>query len=278
MAYLREMRIDYELTDFIFPEGLLAPTKNPALLFDDTDVFLLNFRDHNNGIEKHNLHLPRYPAGRTFNPLSDRFAPAMLSTRTMLPYRENGSTASYKMARLLATFFRRFEKLFLIRKPFSWQSKWRKCRTRIILPSYIKLYWTASEKTGEKTVTYLRASVILFCKTKTSIGLRKLLLSKIIPSPCLLTVFYATWNLQTVEPLTVIRVVDEVQGEVASSEGEVSDDLPDGAGGGCVRVCTRLQFSASEVNSSLYITKHRDNKNLYCPRWLNTVARLYFWF
>ena len=102
--YLLGIRPDYELTDYIFPNDPTAPMKKPTMLISNDGVFLLTCRDHNKKINKQYLHLPKHPAGRIFNPLPDRFAPAVLSTRTMKPFRENFSSASYKMVRLQASF------------------------------------------------------------------------------------------------------------------------------------------------------------------------------
>ena len=102
--FLRGMRPDYRQHDALFPDDPQSPAKHPSILVNDNGVFLLTCRDHGVKINKQYLHLPEHPAGRVFSPFADRFAPAVLNTRTMKPFRENYSTASYKMLKLNASF------------------------------------------------------------------------------------------------------------------------------------------------------------------------------
>ena len=98
------MRTDYTQHDVLFPDDPESPSKHPSLLINNDGVFLLTCRDHGAKIDRQYLHLPQHPAGRVFSPIGDRFAPAVLSTRTMKPFRENYSTASYKMLKLNSSF------------------------------------------------------------------------------------------------------------------------------------------------------------------------------
>ena len=90
--------------DALFPNDVQSPSKHPSLLVNDSGVFLLTCRDHSVKINKQYKHLPEHTAGRIFSPFADRFAPAVLNTRSMKPFRENYSTASYKMLKLIASF------------------------------------------------------------------------------------------------------------------------------------------------------------------------------
>ena len=225
MVYLRGIRTDYELTDFIFPEDPLAPSKKPTLLFNDNGVFLLTCRDHNNKIDKQYLHLPRHPAGRIFNPLSDRFAPAILSTRTMKPFRENFSTASYKMVKLQSSFAglntcflsesRSFDKVN--DESVAHESFYLHMRkdTELVLRKLVK-NGHLSQGVGDsilqnKNFDWIEKAAIFENHTN------------FLPLETVGFLRYVR-NLQVVEPLTVIEEVDEVEGDDISSESEVSHE------------------------------------------------------
>ena len=68
------------------------------------EIFLFKKIDINKKIGEQYLHIPKHPAGKLFSPLSDRFAPATLSTKTIDSFRENLSNSSYKMHRLDGSF------------------------------------------------------------------------------------------------------------------------------------------------------------------------------
>ena len=104
ISYLSGMRTDYEIPDFIFPDDPFAPIVKPSLLVSDDGIFLLTCKDHDKKIKEQYCHLPKHPCGRIFNPLPDRFAPAILSVRSVKPFRENFSSASYKMVKLNSSF------------------------------------------------------------------------------------------------------------------------------------------------------------------------------
>jgi len=102
--FLRGIRSDYELTDYLFPSDSSSPFKKPSIVIDKSGISILTCRDHDKKVKDYYLHVPRHPSGRVFNPLADRFAPAVLSTRVRKPFQENFSTASYKMLQLNHSF------------------------------------------------------------------------------------------------------------------------------------------------------------------------------
>ena len=102
--FLRGIRSDYELTDYLFDSDPRSPFKKPSIVIDNTGISILTCRDHDKKVKDYYIHVPRHPSGRVFNPLADRFAPAVLSTRVRKPFQEKFSTASYKMLQLNHSF------------------------------------------------------------------------------------------------------------------------------------------------------------------------------
>ena len=102
--FLKGMRSDYAQHEIVFPQDLHCPVVAPTIIFQNGSPSLATCPDHDKKIPHQYCHIPKSPLHRLISPVSDRFSPAILNTRTMKPFRENFSTASYKMYKVNGSF------------------------------------------------------------------------------------------------------------------------------------------------------------------------------
>ena len=102
--FLRGMRSDYAEKEIVFPQDTLCPVVSPTIIFQNGFPSLATCPDHDKKIPHQYCHIPKSPLHRLVSPVTDRFSPAILNTRTMKPFRENFSTASYKMYKVNGSF------------------------------------------------------------------------------------------------------------------------------------------------------------------------------
>ena len=103
-VYLRGLRFDYADHEKVFPDDDLCPVVKPTIFFTDGVPYMATCEDHDQKIPHQYCHVPKSPLNRLTSSLSDRFSPAVLSTRTMKPFRPNFSSASFKMYKMEGSF------------------------------------------------------------------------------------------------------------------------------------------------------------------------------
>ena len=103
-VYLRGIRFDYADHEKVFPNDDACPVVKPSICFTDGVPVLVTCEDHDQKIPHQYCHVPKSPFNRLISSLSDRFCPAVLSTRTMKPFRPNFSSASFKMYKMEGSF------------------------------------------------------------------------------------------------------------------------------------------------------------------------------
>ena len=92
-------RADYELPDSYF--GILV---QPSLITQDNNLCILFCRDHAYKSNIQYVHVPKSRFKNLFSPAPDRFAPAILTSRNIMPFSENTCTSSYKMVPMTASY------------------------------------------------------------------------------------------------------------------------------------------------------------------------------
>ena len=97
---LNAKRYDYETNDEYFQLKIAAST----VFQGSGELFLVTCEDHEKVSNQSFCHVARSPFNRLFSPIADQYAPAVMTMKSLTPFRPNFSTASYKMLPLTGSF------------------------------------------------------------------------------------------------------------------------------------------------------------------------------